>query len=154
VTAMKRAVIVGASGMVGCYALRYLLEDPAVVDVTSIGRRNLGISQPKLTEILHSDFADCTPLANALTGLDAAVYCLGAYTGAVPDDEFHRITVDYTVEFARVLRASSPNATFACLVIRSSRSGLRKLPLRKSTTPFWTPSSSTSESKSARLMTT
>jgi uncharacterized protein YbjT (DUF2867 family) len=40
---------------------------------------------------------------------------LGAYTGAVPDEELRRITVDYTVEFARVLRASSPNATFAFL---------------------------------------
>jgi uncharacterized protein YbjT (DUF2867 family) len=112
---MKRVVIVGASGMVGGYALRYLLEDPAVGGVTSIGRRNLGVSHHKLTEVLHSDFADCTPLADALTGHDAAVYCLGAYTGAVPDEELHRITVDYTVEFARVLRASSPNATFAFL---------------------------------------
>jgi uncharacterized protein YbjT (DUF2867 family) len=112
---MKRAVIVGASGMVGGYALRYLLEDPAVGGVTSIGRRNLGVSHPKLTGILHSDFADCTPLADALTGHDAAVYCLGAYTGAVPDEELRRITVDYTVEFARVLHASSPIATFAFL---------------------------------------
>jgi uncharacterized protein YbjT (DUF2867 family) len=115
VTGTKRVVIVGASGMVGGYALRYLLEDAAVGGVTSIGRRNLGVSHPKLTEILHADFADCTPLANALTGHDAAVYCLGAYTGAVPDEELRRITVDYTVEFARVLRASSPNATFAFL---------------------------------------
>jgi uncharacterized protein YbjT (DUF2867 family) len=115
VTAMKRVVIVGASGMVGGYALRSLLEDPAVGGVTSIGRRNLGVSHPKLTEILHSDFADCSPLAEALTEHDAAVYCLGAYTGAVPDDELRRITVDYTVEFARVLRMSSPNATFAFL---------------------------------------
>jgi uncharacterized protein YbjT (DUF2867 family) len=83
--------------------------------VTSIGRRTLGVSHPKLTEILHLDFADCTTLADALTGHDAAVYCLGAYTGAVPDEELRRITVDYTVEFARVLRASSPNATFAFL---------------------------------------
>src|ERR1700688_4912924 len=112
---MKRVAIVGASGMVGGYALRYLLEDPAVGAVTSIGRRNLGGSHPKLTEILHPDFADCSPLADALTGHDAAVYCLGTYTGAVPDEELRRITVDYTVEFARVLRASSPNATFAFL---------------------------------------
>jgi uncharacterized protein YbjT (DUF2867 family) len=112
---MKRVVIVGASGMVGGYALRYLLEDPAVGGVTSIGRRNLGVSDPKLTEILHADFTDCSPLADALTGHDAAVFCLGAYTGAVPDAELRRITVDYTVEFARVLRASSPNATFAFL---------------------------------------
>ena len=114
-TAMKRVVIVGASGMVGGYALRSLLADPAVAGVTSIGRRNLGVSHPKLTEILHADFADCSPLAEALTAHDAAVYCLGAYTGAVPDEELRRITVDYTVEFARILRASSPNATFAFL---------------------------------------
>jgi uncharacterized protein YbjT (DUF2867 family) len=112
---MNRVVIVGASGMVGGYALRYLLEDAAVGGVTSIGRRHLGVSHPKLTEILHADFANCSPLAEALTGHDAAVYCLGAYTGAVPDEELRRITVDYTVEFARVLRASSPNATFAFL---------------------------------------
>jgi uncharacterized protein YbjT (DUF2867 family) len=112
---MKRVVIVGASGMVGGYVLRYLLEDPAVGGVTSIGRRNLGVSHPKLIEILHPDFADCSPLADALTGHDSAVYCLGTYTGAVPDEELRRITVDYTVEFARVLRASSPNATFAFL---------------------------------------
>jgi uncharacterized protein YbjT (DUF2867 family) len=115
VTALKRVVVVGASGMVGGYASRYLFEDPAVGGVTSIGRRSLGVSHPKLTQILHSDFADCSPLADALTGHDAAVYCLGTYTGAVPDEELRRITVDYTVEFARVLRASSPNATFAFL---------------------------------------
>src|SRR5579864_8138972 len=112
---MKRVAVVGASGMVGGYALRYLLEDPAVGGVTSIGRRKLGVSHPKLIEILHPDFADCSPLADALTAHDAAVYCLGTYTGAVPDEELRRITVDYTVEFARVLRASSPNATFAFL---------------------------------------
>jgi uncharacterized protein YbjT (DUF2867 family) len=50
-----------------------------------------------------------------LTGQDAAVFCLGAYTGAVSDQEFHKITVDYTVEFARVLRASSPSAAFSFL---------------------------------------
>ena len=112
---MKRVVIVGASGMVGGYALRYLLEDPAVDRVTSIGRRNLGVSHPKLTEILHADFANCTTLAEVLTGHDAAVYCLGTYTGAVPDEELRRITVDYTVEFARVLRTSSPTGALAFL---------------------------------------
>jgi uncharacterized protein YbjT (DUF2867 family) len=115
VTAMKRVVILGASGMVGGYALRSLLEDPAVGRVTSIARGNLGVSHPRLTEILHPDFADCSSLADALKGHDAAVYCLGVYTGAVPDDELRKITVDYTVAFARVLRASSPNATFAFL---------------------------------------
>jgi len=110
-----RLVIVGATGMVGGYALRYALNYPAVKRVTAIGRRKLGISHPKLTEILHQDFADCSALADDLSGQNAAVFCLGAYTGAVSDQELRRITVDYTVEFARALRASSPDAAFSFL---------------------------------------
>jgi uncharacterized protein YbjT (DUF2867 family) len=111
----KRLVIVGASGMVGGYALRYALESSAVRSVTSIGRRKLGVSHPKLKEVLHQDFADCTPLADVLSGQDAVVYCLGTYTGAVPDAELRKITTDYTVEFVRVLRTSSPDAAFSFL---------------------------------------
>jgi N-acetyl-gamma-glutamylphosphate reductase len=59
---MKRLVIVGASGMVGGYALRYALEHPNVERVTSVGRRSLGISHSKLTEVLHRDFTDCSAL--------------------------------------------------------------------------------------------
>jgi uncharacterized protein YbjT (DUF2867 family) len=112
---MKRVVLVGATGMVGGYALRYALDDPAVGGVTAIGRKPTGLTHTKLREVLHRDFTDCSALADALSGQDAAVFCLGVYTGAVPDAELRRITVDYTVEFARVLRASSPNATFAFL---------------------------------------
>src|SRR6266571_4458831 len=110
-----RLVIVGATGMVGGYALRYALEHAGVGRVTAIGRRKLGISHPKLNEVLHNDFADCSALAEALSGQDAALFCLGAYTGAVPDAELRAITVDYTIEFSRILRGSSPDAAFSFL---------------------------------------
>src|SRR3984885_4660210 len=111
----KRLVIVGASGMVGRYALRYALNNSTVERVTSIGRKKLGISHPKLKEVLHQTFADCSALADALLGQDAAVYCLGTYTGSVSDAELRAITADYTIEFARVLRNSSPNSAFSFL---------------------------------------
>jgi uncharacterized protein YbjT (DUF2867 family) len=110
-----RLVIVGATGMVGGYALRYALEHAAVGSVSAIGRKKLGISHRKLKEVLHQDFADCSALAEALSGQDAAVYCLGTYTGAVSDAELRKTTVDYTIEFARVLRLSSPGAAFSFL---------------------------------------
>jgi uncharacterized protein YbjT (DUF2867 family) len=110
-----RLVIVGATGMVGGYALRYALDHPAVGAVTAIGRRTLGISHPRLKEVLHQDFADCFALADALSGQDAAVFCIGAYTGSVSDAELRKVTVDYTIEFARVLRTSSPATAFAFL---------------------------------------
>jgi len=111
----KRLVIVGASGMVGGYALRYALDQPAVGRVMAIGRRKLGISHPKLDEVLHRDFVDCSALAETLSGQDAAIFCLGTYTGSVSDAELRRISVDYTVEFARVLHGSSPDAVFSFL---------------------------------------
>jgi len=108
-------VLVGATGMVGGYALRYALEHPAVERVIVIGRRTLGISHTKLNEILHPNFSDCSALAERSCIQDATIFCLGAYTGSVSDTEFHTITVDYTVEFARVLHASSHAVTAAAL---------------------------------------
>jgi len=110
-----RLVIVGATGMVGGYALRHTLSLPTVERVTSISRRKTGISHPKLVEVLHQDFSDCSGLAQTLASQDGAVFCLGTYTGTVTDAEMRTITVDYTVEFARVLRSSSPDASFSFL---------------------------------------
>jgi len=111
----KRLVIIGATGMVGGYALRYALDHPAVELVTTIGRRKTGVLHSKLNEVLHQDFADCSALAGVLSNQDAAVFCLGTYTGAVDDAEFRAIAVDYAVEFARVLRTTSPTAAFSFL---------------------------------------
>jgi uncharacterized protein YbjT (DUF2867 family) len=108
-------VIVGATGMVGGYALRYALDHPDVGAVTAVGRKKVGIAHPKLNEVLHPDFTDCSALAAPLTGQDAAVFCLGAYTGVVTEAELRTVTVDYTVEFVRVLRGSSPDAAFSFL---------------------------------------
>jgi uncharacterized protein YbjT (DUF2867 family) len=130
VSAQKRVAIVGATGMVGGYALRDALENPAVECATAIGRKKLGLSHPKLTEVLHQDFADCSALAEALSGQDAAVFCLGVYTGAVSDAQLRRITVDYTIEFARVFHASSPGAAFSFL------SGSGADPTGRSRMPF------------------
>lgn len=125
-----RLVIVGPSGMVGGYALRYALENPTVGRVTAIGRKTLGISHPKLKVVLHQDFADCSALGEPLSSQEAAVFCLGAYTGSVSDAELRTITVDYTVEFARVLHGSSPGAAFSFL------SGSGADPTGRSRMPF------------------
>ena len=110
-----RLVIVGATGMVGGYALRYALDHPAVARVTAIGRRKLGLSHPKVDEVQHRDFADCSAIAETLSGQNAGIFCLGTYTGSVSDAELRKVTVDYTVEFARVLHGGSPDAVFSFL---------------------------------------
>jgi hypothetical protein len=66
---------------------RYALDHPAVGRVMAIGRRKLGIAHSKLDEVLHQDFADCSALAETLSGQDAAIFCLGTYTGSVSNAE-------------------------------------------------------------------
>jgi uncharacterized protein YbjT (DUF2867 family) len=110
-----RVVIVGATGMVGGYALRYMLDHPSIERITAVGRKEIGISHTKLRQILHRDFANCSALAEALLGQNAAVFCLGTYTGVVSDRELRTITVDYTAEFTRVFCGSSPDAAFSFL---------------------------------------
>lgn len=108
-------VVTGATGMVGGLILEQALAYPDVGRVITVGRRATGVAHPDLTEIVHDDFADCTELVPRLEGVDAAFFCLGAYTGAVPDDVFRRITVDYTLAFARALSEANPTAAFCLL---------------------------------------
>lgn len=154
----KRLVIVGASGMVGGYALRYALDDSAVGPVTVIGRRPLGVSHPKFTEVLHLDFADCSALAETLSGQDTAIFCLGTYTGVVTDAQLRMITADYTIEFARVLRGSSANAAFSLLSgSGADPTGRSRRTLRatkeKPRRPSWRPAARACTSSAPRIST-
>jgi nucleoside-diphosphate-sugar epimerase len=111
----KRVIITGATGMVGGCALRICLENPNISQVTVIGRSPTGINDAKLHEVLLNDFTDFTENADVLEGHDVALYCLGVYTGVVPDDIFRQITVEYTLAFAKALYEGSPQAAFCFL---------------------------------------
>ena len=111
----KRVIITGATGMVGGCALRICLENPDVSLVTVIGRSRTGIKDARLREVFNNDFMDYSANADVLKGHDVALYCLGAYTGMVPDDLFRQITVDYTLAFARAFHRESPQAVFCFL---------------------------------------
>jgi uncharacterized protein YbjT (DUF2867 family) len=111
----SRVVIVGATGMIGGLALKLALADPEVSAVTAIGRRGTGLEDPKLREIGRRDFTNFRSLEAELLGHDVALFCLGAYTGKVPDAEFKEITVDYTVAFAETFYTACPLASFCFL---------------------------------------
>lgn len=111
----KRVIITGATGMVGGCALRICLENPDVSLVTAIGRSRTGINDARLREVVVDDFTDYSALTGSLKNQDAALYCLGVYTGAVSDDLFRCITVDFTLAFAKALHRVSPQAAFCFL---------------------------------------
>ena len=101
--------------MIGSIVLDTCLSSDQIESVTSITRRPSGRSHPKLHEVIHEDFEDFTSLIDEFKEVDIAYYCIGAYTGSVPDDLFKKITVDYTIRFADTLKQNSPKATVVFL---------------------------------------
>ncbi len=112
---MKKAIITGATGMVGGIVQRELLAAPEIEKVTSIVRRSSGVSHPKLEEIIHSNFLDYSEMMAHFSDQDIAIFCIGAYAGQVPDDKFKMITFDFVKSFADALKTGSPNSTFCLL---------------------------------------
>lgn len=112
---MKNILIAGASGMIGGLILSHCLHSEEVAGVTVIVRKSLGLSHPKLTEVVHRDFTDYTAITSVFKGVDVCYYCVGVYTGQVPTDEFKKITVDYTCAFASILKQQSPETVFCFL---------------------------------------
>ncbi len=112
---MKNVIIAGASGMIGKLILEWCLQDSRVQKVTSIVRRSSGIEHNKLIEVVHKDFMDYCAIEDSFKNQDLCFYCIGVYTGAVPTEEFKKITVDYTRVFAETLKSNSPGAGFCFL---------------------------------------
>ena len=110
----RSLVITGSTGMIGSTCLKMALEDERVTSITTLTRRPTSVSHSKITELVLEDHADLSSVADALAGIDAALYCMGTYTG-IGDAELARTTVDLPVHFAETLFQQSPGATFALL---------------------------------------
>ncbi len=113
-----KAILFGASGMVGQGVLRELLLDPAVTEVLAIVRRPLEpvpwpeIDVHKLVELERKDMTDFTPLAERLTGYDACFFCLGTSSAGMKEAAYRRVTYDVTLAAATVLARQNPQMTF------------------------------------------
>lgn len=101
--------------MIGGIILRECLASNDVAKVTSIARKPGGIEHPKLEEVIHSDFTSYAGLEEHFKNIDAAHFCVGVYTGQVPDDKFKVITVDFAKAFADAVKDNSPKATLCFL---------------------------------------
>ena len=105
---MKNILITGTNGMIGRLILDRCLERTDLAKITSITRKPIGITHPKLQEVLHADFLDFSGIEQHFANQDTCFFCIGVYTGAVPREEFRKITVEYTRAFAETLKRNSP----------------------------------------------
>jgi uncharacterized protein YbjT (DUF2867 family) len=110
-----KVIITGATGMTGSIVLKHCIASPEITEIISVTRRPSDLVHDKLTEVTPNSFLDYSNVVSNFKNVDAAYYCLGVYTGQVPDDKFKEITYDYTLAFANALKSNSPEATFCFL---------------------------------------
>lgn len=116
-----KVIIFGASGTAGSGVLRACLSDPAVEEARAITRRPLSVTGDKSRTFLHENYLDYAPVSEAFVGVDACFYCLGVSATQVSgEQEYRRITYDFALAAARMLKLQSPDAVFHFISGRST----------------------------------
>lgn len=109
---MKKVIITGSTGMVGRSTLNECLTNDKVAQILVINRRTVGLTHPKLKEIIHSDFFDFSSLKNELVGYDACFHCMGVTSVGKNEAEFTKFTFDITKSLVDTCYAANSNMVF------------------------------------------
>jgi uncharacterized protein YbjT (DUF2867 family) len=120
-----RAIVTGATGMVGEGVLHECLQHPDVEHVLVINRKPGGVTHPKLEEIIHTNFFDLSSIESKLTNYNACFFCLGVSSIGMKEPEYHRLTYDLTMQVAKTLVRQNPGMTF-CYVSGSGTDSTEK----------------------------
>ncbi len=108
----RKAILFGATGMVGEGVLIEVLACQGVESVLVIGRRPCEVIHSKLREVIHHDFFDYSPLERLLKGYDACFFCLGVSSLGMDEREYTRVTYELTMQAASTLSRLNPEMTF------------------------------------------
>jgi uncharacterized protein YbjT (DUF2867 family) len=113
-----KAIVTGATGMVGEGVLMECLQNPEVEQVLVINRKPGGVSHPKLREVIHGDFFNLAPIEKELSGYNACFFCLGVSSVGMSKEDYKHFTYDLTVNFGQLMAKLNPEMTF-CYVTGS-----------------------------------
>ncbi len=105
-------IITGTTGMVGKAVLYECLDSAYIDKILIINRTTLGVSHPKLQEVLLSDFSKLSEIKNQLIGYSACFYCMGISALGLNEETYSKITYDITKVFVETLYEINPMMIF------------------------------------------
>jgi hypothetical protein len=106
-----KAIITGATGMVGEGVLQESLLHPDVESVLVINRKPCGVTHPKLTEIIHTNFLNICDISEQLKGYNACFFCLGVSSVGLKANQYYSMTYILTMHMAEILAKQNPDMT-------------------------------------------
>ena len=108
----KKVIITGATGMGGKGILLECLDHEAINEVLVIGRNPIEMKHPKLKELIHKDFTDFSSAKTQLSGYDACFFSLGISAAGLKEEQYRKITYDFTMALAKPLYELNPEMIF------------------------------------------
>jgi len=157
-----KAIIAGASGLIGSELLTILLNQSEYAEVVILVRKSTGIQHSKLKELVI-DYDQLDNYADGITG-HAIFSCLGTTNNKTPDKNIYRkIDHDYPVKLAQLglkndvkqfhlvssLGADSKSSTFYLKLKGETDDDIQKVGLK--TVHIYQPSFITGDRKEYRL---
>jgi len=109
----RKALIVGSTGLIGGYTLKFLFKDPSYSEVTALVRKPLLERHRKLKEVI-TDFTNLEKTLSSATAND--VYCCLGTTikKAGSPENFTKVDFSLVVDVARVMKERGAEQ---CIVI-------------------------------------
>jgi uncharacterized protein YbjT (DUF2867 family) len=112
---MKTAIVIGATGLIGKWLVRYLLDDHRYDKVKVFTRRTLNIDNPKLAENIV-DFEKIDEWKAGITG-DEIYSALGSTIKKAGSAEA-RNKIDFTYQY-EAIKAAAGNGVKTCALVSS-----------------------------------
>jgi uncharacterized protein YbjT (DUF2867 family) len=101
-----KAVIAGASGLIGNLLLEHLLNHPDFNEVLVLVRKKIDLQHTKLKQVIV-DFDNLSNYESEITG-HALFCCLGSTRKKTPDlKTYRKIDHDYTIQLAKIAAKNS-----------------------------------------------
>lgn len=110
---MKKAIVIGATGMVGTQLIKQLIENETYSEIVSLVRRASGVSHPKLNEQIIN-FDEPENWSNEVTG-DVLFSTLGTTIAQAKNKEA-QFEVDFTYQFTVAKIAARNNVSNYVLI--------------------------------------
>lgn len=109
---MAHVLITGATGMVGKGVLLSCLKDTSIEQIILLSRRSVGISNPKIQEIIIEDFANLPSIQGQVGKIDACFHCMGVSSLGMSASEYTLKTYHYTKILADLCFEVNPKMTY------------------------------------------
>jgi hypothetical protein len=105
-------IITGTSGMVGEGVLHECINSPFIKNILIINRKALSINNPKVKELILTDFLNVSSIENQLIGYDACFFCMGSTSLGKSKDEYYKVSYSIPIMFGEVISKINPSMIF------------------------------------------